>query len=380
MINALPTIQDVSPQVYNNGELTSGVHFSGTADTYKWFNDSPGIGLGETGTGDIQSFTAINTGTTDIKAKITVTPFSGVTGCSGTPDTFTITIHPTGAVTLTATGTLSSLTTTYGSPSPSESFNIAGGGLTAGVLITPPTGFEISTDNANFSSTVTVAPDANGSISSTLIYIRLTAIAPVAGSPYSGSIALTSSGAPAASLTMPNSIVNPAPLTIIADNKTKTYGMDNPVLTATYNSFVNNETPAVLTTPVELSTIAVASSPVGEYPILVTGGASPNYTITPLPGVLTIVPLAPTIVIPNAFTPNGDGINDSWDIKFLNSYLNCLVDIYNRWGEKVYSSIGYGIPWDGTYKGAALPTGTYYYVINLKNGLKVLSGYVAIIR
>ncbi|MDB4902642.1 MAG: beta-propeller fold lactonase family protein [Mucilaginibacter sp.] len=86
------------------------------------------------------------------------------------------------------------------------------------------------------------------------------------------------------------------------------------------------------------------------------------------------------ISIPNTFTPNGDGINDTWNIKYLDSYANCTVGIYNRYGEKVYSSIGYGIPWNGTYKGASLPTGPYYYIINLKNGLKVLSGNLTIIR
>jgi gliding motility-associated-like protein len=56
------------------------------------------------------------------------------------------------------------------------------------------------------------------------------------------------------------------------------------------------------------------------------------------------------------------------------------VMVFNRWGQNVYSSIGYGIPWDGTYRGARLPTATYYYIINLKNGLKALSGYVVIVR
>jgi len=85
-------------------------------------------------------------------------------------------------------------------------------------------------------------------------------------------------------------------------------------------------------------------------------------------------------IIPNAFTPNGDGINDTWNIKYLDTYPGNTVDIYNRYGEKVYSSIGYAIPWDGTYKGANLPTDTYYYIINPKNGRKVISGSVTIIR
>jgi gliding motility-associated-like protein len=112
----------------------------------------------------------------------------------------------------------------------------------------------------------------------------------------------------------------------------------------------------------------------------VSGASGVNYTISTLPGVLTVLSTGQEIVIPNTFTPNGDGINDTWDIKFLNFYANSSVDIYNRWGEKVYSSIGYSIPWDGTYKGSALPAGVYYYIINLKSDLKVLSGFVVIIR
>jgi gliding motility-associated-like protein len=86
------------------------------------------------------------------------------------------------------------------------------------------------------------------------------------------------------------------------------------------------------------------------------------------------------ITLPNAFTPNCDGVNDAWGVKNLNSYPNCTVRVYKRWRENVYSSIGCGIPWEGIYKGAVLPSGTCYYVIKLKNGLKVLSGYIAIIR
>lgn len=85
-------------------------------------------------------------------------------------------------------------------------------------------------------------------------------------------------------------------------------------------------------------------------------------------------------VIPNTFTPNGDGINDTWDIQYLSEYPNNTVDIYDRYGQKVFSSIGYGVPWDGKYKGAYLPQGTYYYIINPKNGRKILSGSVTIVR
>ena len=86
------------------------------------------------------------------------------------------------------------------------------------------------------------------------------------------------------------------------------------------------------------------------------------------------------IVIPNTFTPNGDGINDTWEIVALLAYPQCTVNIYNRYGAIVYRSIGYQQPWDGRTGGKPLPGGTYYYVINPENGSQKLSGPITIIR
>jgi gliding motility-associated-like protein len=84
--------------------------------------------------------------------------------------------------------------------------------------------------------------------------------------------------------------------------------------------------------------------------------------------------------IPNVFTPNGDGINDRWQIKFLSDYPDCIVDIYDRYGQLVYQSVGYTNPWDGTCKGKQVPAATYYYIIDPKNNLKPLSGFVDIVK
>jgi len=86
------------------------------------------------------------------------------------------------------------------------------------------------------------------------------------------------------------------------------------------------------------------------------------------------------IKIPNTFTPNGDGINDTWDIYALQFYPDCKVLIYNRWGELVFRSAGYGKSWDGTNNGKKLPVGTYYYIIGLGNKTPKITGYVTIIR
>ncbi len=86
------------------------------------------------------------------------------------------------------------------------------------------------------------------------------------------------------------------------------------------------------------------------------------------------------ITIPNTFTPNGDGVNDTWNIQNLKDYPNCVVRIFDRWGAEVFSSTGYYNAWDGTLKGSRLPAGTYYYVINLNDGTRPSSGFVALIR
>lgn len=84
--------------------------------------------------------------------------------------------------------------------------------------------------------------------------------------------------------------------------------------------------------------------------------------------------------IPNAFSPNGDGINDTWIIHYLNDYPGCSVAVFNRFGHPVFSSTGYATPWNGTSKGGTLPVGTYYYIINPKNGLDKLTGSVTILK
>ncbi len=85
-------------------------------------------------------------------------------------------------------------------------------------------------------------------------------------------------------------------------------------------------------------------------------------------------------VIPNTFTPNNDGVNDVWNIKNLDRYPDCVMDIYNRYGAQMFHSVGYSTAWDGRFNGQNVPVGTYYYVLNLKDGTKNYGGYVTVIR
>ncbi len=111
-----------------------------------------------------------------------------------------------------------------------------------------------------------------------------------------------------------------------------------------------------------------------------------NLTVTDENGCIindsiTIVTNSWHIEIYKAFTPNGDGKNDMWNIKHISAYPKCNVTIFDEWGIKVFESTGYEIPWDGKNKnGKILPSATYYYIIDLKDGSKVFTGSVALIK
>lgn len=294
-------------------------------------------------------------------------------GCVGTPATFHITVDAQPAI-ISATGLPAALSTTYGTPSSATSFTVSGSGLTQAISITPPSGFEVSADNHIFSTSITIG--AANTVPATPVYLRLAATSPVAI--YAGNISLRSAGAPDIDYASANGTVNPAPLTIRADDQTRALGTSNPELTATYTGFVNNETTSALTTLPTISTTANENSPVGQYPISVSGAGATNYTFNYIPGVLTVSAEEQALVIPNTFTPNNDGINDTWTIKNMSTYASFTVSIFNRNGQQLYFSNRYAMPWDGRYRGAELPAGTYYYVINADS--KTLSGYVTIIR
>jgi gliding motility-associated-like protein len=85
----------------------------------------------------------------------------------------------------------------------------------------------------------------------------------------------------------------------------------------------------------------------------------------------------------NAFSPNGDGINDLWLVTNDNCTINIRASVFNRYGSEVYKSSNYQNDWNGTYKGKPLPDGTYYYVLEftLLTGTKItLKGNVTLVR
>lgn len=87
--------------------------------------------------------------------------------------------------------------------------------------------------------------------------------------------------------------------------------------------------------------------------------------------------------IPNVFTPNDDDVNDLWFV-FSQGAINMHLEIYNRYGVKVFENKGVGVQWDGrTISGEPVPTGTYFYVLKVTdvfNNVTQYKGYITLLR
>ena len=137
----------------------------------------------------------------------------------------------------------------------------------------------------------------NGDTSASLTTLPTLATAATSSSPV-GSYAITASGAVDANYTIAyvggTLSVLPAPLTITAVSQSIVYGSYSgsslPPLTASYSGFVNSDTSASLTTQPALTTTAAPNSPVGTYPITVSGAADGNYAIAYVAGTITVTP------------------------------------------------------------------------------------------
>ena len=85
--------------------------------------------------------------------------------------------------------------------------------------------------------------------------------------------------------------------------------------------------------------------------------------------------------IPDAFSPNGDGMNDVWDLPGIEAFPDAIVTIFNRWGEIIFSSgKGYTHPFDGTLNGTSLPPGVYAYTLRTVPERPIIRGSLFLVR
>ena len=85
-------------------------------------------------------------------------------------------------------------------------------------------------------------------------------------------------------------------------------------------------------------------------------------------------------LVPTAFSPNNDGINDTWVIEGIHRFPDNKVNVYNRWGQLLYSSRNYANNWHGDFRGAPLPEATYYYTLEIEGETELHKGTLSIIR
>jgi gliding motility-associated-like protein len=119
-----------------------------------------------------------------------------------------------------------------------------------------------------------------------------------------------------------------------------------------------------------------------------TPSETTTYTVTAIDnyGCTGVLPVTITIntdielFIPNLFSPNGDGFNDTWEIPNLSLFPNTSVNVINREGQVVYENPNYDNTWDGTFNGKKLPDATYYYLVQFASTKQVLKGAITILR
>jgi gliding motility-associated-like protein len=173
------------------------------------------------------------------------------------------------------------------------------------------------------------------------------------------------------------------PVVNLGSDQTISAGASVP-LVATITGITGEEISTYLWTPASGLTNPNIANPVASpvvtttytLDVTSTAGCEGNGSVT----VNVVKTNLPPILIPNAFSPNGDGINDTWVITNLSYYPGATLDVFNRYGQLLLHSEGYGKPWDGTYNGNPLPMATYYYILNPKNNTKKMAGSVTIFR
>jgi gliding motility-associated-like protein len=301
-VNALPSIQLGSDgSVVTSGNSFNLPYLSTTANPDRY---SITVGSVEVMSGFVPVVNAV-LGTSPINVPIpsaspatynfSIAVSNTTTGCSSSRG-FTVTVIPANSI--TATGTLSAVNTTYGTASANTSFTVSATGLTNNLLVTAPIGYEVSTSvGSGFASSISIVPNS-GTVASTTVFVRIPGTT-VVGT-YSGNIVCSSTGTPSQDIATVNSTVSPAALTITANNASKTYGSVANLSQFTATGLLNSD----VVSTVNLSSAGTpATAAVGTYPITAssaTGTGLSNYTITYNNGTLTVNPAALTITANNA--------------------------------------------------------------------------------
>ncbi len=309
-VNSVSFFRQASNSAPNQMEVRYSTDGFATSSTWGAAPVSPTTGT--VATWDFPNFTTANGGTVTFR----VYPYGTTRADLGSPAVATgtfrlddVTIY--GTVTalpaIATTGTLSALTTTYGTASSETSFNVSGTNMTAGVLVTPPAGYEVSlTSGSGFASTVTVG--AAGTIASTPVYVRLAPTTAVGS--YAGNIVLSSAGATSLNVATVSSTVTPVTLPVagLTANNKPYDGTTAATLSGTpsLTGIVPGDEPNVILGGTPVATFATSAVGTGIVVTVtgytISGSASGNYTLVQPTGLTADITAVPTPSVTSALT------------------------------------------------------------------------------
>ena len=371
--------------------------------TFSWTNSNTSIGLAASGNGTVPAWTTTNDNSSSISGNITVS--AQLNDCPAVQDQFTVTVIPSPEFNYTlspASGLDCNLNpaTINGVVTPGNCTiswvgpGILSGGTTSSPTVNVPGTYSITMTDVQTGCTntenVEMDPPENLNITSvTVIDVKC-----YNGSDGAISIQTDNSGGNLTYNWTP-SLPNSGNVTgLSSGNYTVTVtNEDNCQVDA--NAIVDQGAPIVIT---EVDSVASECEEAnGSLTVLATGGNggftyewqgnvqgatltdidAGNYsvTVTDAEGCtssqvvdLGCTPLIP-IIVPQFISPNADNLNETWIIQNLEFYPDNKVTVYNRWGNVVYEAEPYNNDWNGHYKGTkaeALPSATYFYVIDTK--------------
>lgn len=331
--NSVPVITAVSSQTACSGTNVNSINYIITpSGVVNWTNSNTNTGIVANGSGDINGYTAPNLGVTETGI-VTAIPIDNTTGCPGSPINFTLTINPTP----NASGVSSVNTATCGT--------ISGGVDNSAVIVTGGTS-PIYYQWYNGSTVLAgdTLPNLNNVAGGSYSLSIIDANGCVANG-ISTSVLVPSTSAVTAGFS-PSTLQGQAPLDVMFTNSStgaNTYNWNFG------NGFSTLDNPSSTYTATGTYTV-----------LLIASNGNCSDTIS----ARIIVDAATTIIIPNVFSPNGDGANDNFFIT-TTGMESVKCDIFNRWGQVIYKLTSLKQIWDGKLNnGNDAVDGTYFYIIN----------------
>ncbi len=371
-VNPTPTVNSVASQTVCANTTTTAIAFGGSVAgaTYNWTNDNTSIGLAASGTGTIAAFIGSNTTLVANTANITVTPTANT--CTGAATSFTITVDPAPMLDTVADQTLCNTATTA-----PIVFSGAGVGAT----------YSWTNDNTS----IGLAASGNGDINS-FTATNTGSVAAIA------TIIVISPAPGCDGTTLFTITVNPTPTTnpvgnqtVCTNTATTPITFSGAVAGTTYN-WTNNNTSIGLAAAGNGDIAAFTATNTGVNVVTATITVTPTETTTGCAGSATAFTIAvdpcPTtdFHIPEGFSPNADGINDLFIVRGIQNYPANTFEVFNRWGDKLFGAAPYQNTWDGKATTGVrlgdneLPTGTYFYILDLGNNSPIYKGTIYLNR